>query len=68
MAEKEDGPFGSIARTIGGISLTVVVVVAVFAREHLCVAAWIVAALTAMGIFPGLVASKRRWACRTVRV
>ncbi len=58
MAEQKGNPFVGIAGVIGGISLSIVVMVAVLAKDQLSVAAWIVAALAIMGIGLGFFASK----------
>jgi len=58
MAEQKSNPAVAIAGVIGGISLSIVVVILVFSREQLPVAAWIVGALAVMGIGLGFFASK----------
>jgi hypothetical protein len=58
MAEQKSNPVVGIAGVIGGISLCIVAVIAIFAKDQLSVAAWIVAALAAMGIGLGIFASK----------
>jgi hypothetical protein len=58
MAEQKGNPVVGIAGVIGGISLCIVAVIAIFAKDQLSVAAWIVAALAAMGIGLGIFASK----------
>jgi hypothetical protein len=58
MTEIKRNPVVGIASILGGISLCVVAVIAIFAREQLWVAIWIVAALAAMGIGLGFFASK----------
>jgi len=52
-------PFIGIAGSIGGISVGVVALVAIFATDHMAAAAWIVGALAIMGIALGYFASKR---------
>jgi hypothetical protein len=59
MSEEKGTPFVGIAGTIGGISLAIVAILAVLAREHLMVAAWVVGALAIMGIFLGFSATKK---------
>ena len=58
MNEKKRNPVVGIASVLGGISLCIVAVIAIFAREQLWTAIWIVAALAAMGIGLGFFASK----------
>jgi hypothetical protein len=58
MAEKKSNPVVGIASVIGGISLCIVVIIAVLAKDQLSVAVWIVAALAIMGICLGFFASK----------
>jgi Zn-dependent protease len=60
MPEQKSNPAVAIAGVIGGISLSIVVVVLVFAREQLPVAAWIVGALAVMGIGLGFFATRVR--------
>jgi len=58
MAEQKRNPVVGIASVIGGISLCIVAVIAIFAKDQLSVAPWIVAALAIMGIALGFFASK----------
>lgn len=58
MAEKKGNPVVGIASVIGGISLCIVVIIAVLAKDQLSVAAWIVAVLAIMGICLGFFASR----------
>jgi len=58
MAEQKGNPVVGIASVIGGISLCIVAVIAIFAKDQLSVAPWIVAALSIMGIVLGFFASK----------
>jgi Zn-dependent protease len=58
MAEQKGNPIVSIASVIGGISVAIVAVIAVLAKDQLSVAPWIVAALAIMGIVLGFFASK----------
>ena len=59
MSEEKGSPFVGIAGTIGGVSLVVVTILAVLAKEQLMVAAWVVGALVVLGIFLGFAASKK---------
>jgi len=58
MADQKGNPVVGIASVIGGISLCIVVVIVIFAKDQLSVAAWIVAVLAIMGIGLGYFASK----------
>jgi hypothetical protein len=58
MANQKGNPVVGIASVIGGISLCIVAVIAIFAKDQLSVAPWIVAALAIMGIALGFFASK----------
>ena len=58
MAKQKSNPVVGIASVIGGISLCIVAVVAVLAKDQLVIAAWIVGALAVMGIGLGFFASK----------
>jgi hypothetical protein len=58
MAEQKGNPVVGIVSVIGGISLCIVAVIAIFAKDQLSVAPWIVAALAIMGIVLGFFASK----------
>jgi len=58
MAVDKRNPVVGIASVIGGISLCIVLVISIFAKDQLSVAAWIVAALAVMGIVLGFFASK----------
>jgi Zn-dependent protease len=58
MAEQKPNPAVSIAGVIGGISLCIVGVILVFAKDQLSIAAWIVAALAVMGLGLGFFASR----------
>ena len=52
-------PYMGIAGSIGGISVGIVALVAIFASDHMAAAAWIVGSLAAMGVALGYFASKR---------
>jgi len=58
VAGQKNHPAVGIAAVISGISLCIVVVIAIFARDQLSVAAWIVAALAVMGLGLGFFASQ----------
>ena len=56
----QTNPLVGIAGTIGGISIAIVTILAIFAKDQLYVAAWVVGALAIMGAVLGLVAHKRQ--------
>jgi hypothetical protein len=58
MAEQKGNPVVGIAGVIGGISLCIVVVILVFAKDQLSIAPWIIGALAIMGMALGFFASK----------
>ena len=58
MSEQKKNPLVGIAAVIGGISLCIVAVVAIFAKAQLMVAVWVVAALAVMGIGLGFFAAR----------
>lgn len=55
MAEKN--PLVQIAGVVGGMSVSVVALVVIFAKEQLWVAAVIVGGLVAMGVLMGVIAA-----------
>ena len=57
MADNQKHPSVAIAAIIGGVSLAIVVIIAILARDQLSIAAWIVAALAFMGMGLGYFAS-----------
>ena len=60
MTDNKDGnPFVGIAAIIGGISVAIVAIIAIFSGENLVVAAWIVGFLTIMGAVLGSMALKK---------
>ncbi len=58
MAGQKGNPVVGIASVIGGISLCIVAVIAILAKEELWVVPWVAAALAIMGIVLGSFASK----------
>ena len=52
-------PFVAIAGIIGGFSVGVVAIIAIFSSENIIVAAWVVGALAAMGAVLGSMALKK---------
>jgi drug/metabolite transporter (DMT)-like permease len=57
MADNQKHPSVAIAAIISGVSLVIVVIIAILARNQLSIAAWIVAALAVMGMGLGYFAS-----------
>ena len=57
---KQSNTYVGIAGTIGGISVAIVAVIAIFSAKNLYIAAWIVGALALMGIVLGAFASKAK--------
>ena len=58
MAEQKTNPVVAIAGVIGGISIAIVAIIAVLAKDQLPVAPWVIAPLAGMGIVLGYFASK----------
>ncbi|MBI1394675.1 MAG: hypothetical protein GC151_01755 [Betaproteobacteria bacterium] len=58
MSGQRGNPFVAIAGVTGGISLAIVVIVAVLARDYLPVVPWIIGALVVLGIALGYFASR----------
>jgi hypothetical protein len=58
MDKWKGNPFVGIASVVGAISLCIVVIITILAKDQLSVAAWIVATLAIMGIGLGFFASK----------
>ncbi len=50
MTDNQKHPSVAIAAIIGGVSLAIVVIIAVIARDQLSIAAWNVAVLAVIGI------------------
>ena len=55
MSEQTGNSLVGLAGTIGGFSVAIVAIIAIFAKEQLVVAPWIVGALVVMGIFLGMI-------------
>ncbi|MBT8043159.1 MAG: hypothetical protein KJN98_08320 [Pontiella sp.] len=61
MTDKKDGnPIVGIAVIIGGISIGIVAIIAIFSSENLKVAVWIIGFLSIMGIALGSMALKHQ--------
>ena len=59
MKEHKKDTIVGVAGVVGGISLCIVAILAIFAKDQLAVAPWIVAALAIMGIGLGYFASRK---------
>ena len=59
MTDRKKDTIVGIAGVTGGISLCIVLVVAIFAKEQLAVTPWIVLVLAAMGVGLGYFASRK---------
>ena len=61
MSEQEKGnPFVGIAAVIGGISIPIVAIIALFAKDQLMVAPWVIGVLAVMGVILGFMALKKQ--------
>ena len=60
MSEDRHSPFIGIASTVGGISVAIIAILAVLAKDQLFVGAWVVAALAVMGMYLGKVAGSNK--------
>lgn len=58
MAEQKRNPFVGIAGVIGGISVAIVAVMAILAKDQFWAVPWVVGALALMGMVLGFFASK----------
>ena len=58
MGAKKGNPFVGIAASLGGMSVGIVAILAVLARDQLMIAVWIVCAFTILGIGLGAMAWK----------
>ena len=59
MSEDRGNPFVAIAGIIGGISVAIVFIFVLFAKDQLMVAPWIVGVLAVMGAILGATARKK---------
>jgi ABC-type cobalamin transport system permease subunit len=59
MATEGKNPFVGIVGIIAGISVGIVALFVIFAREQVMYAAWIVGALVILGIILGLIAARK---------
>lgn len=60
MAEECKNPFVGIAGAVGGISIAIVAIFAIFAPEQLKYSPYVVGALALMGIFMGFFALRKK--------
>lgn len=58
--DKGQNPAVAVVGIVGGISLAVVAIFAIFVRSQMAVAAWIVTALALMGVIVAPLAGRRK--------
>ncbi|MBD3348999.1 MAG: hypothetical protein GF400_07365 [Candidatus Eisenbacteria bacterium] len=58
--DKQQNPAVAVVGIVGGVSMAIVVIFAVFVRSQMAVAAWIVSALALMGVIVAPLAGRRR--------
>jgi hypothetical protein len=56
---KQQSPAVAVVGIVGGISLAIVVIFAIFARNEMAVAGWIVSMLALMGVIVAPLAGRR---------
>jgi len=59
VCEDKGNPFVAIAGIVGGISVAIVAVIALFAKDQLMLAPWVVGVLALMGAILGAMARKK---------
>jgi hypothetical protein len=59
-SDKHESPAVAIVGIVGGISIAIVVIFAVFARDQMAIAAWMVGALALMGVIVAPLAGRRK--------
>ena len=59
-SDKHESQAVAIVGTVGGISIAIVVIFAVFARDQMAIAAWMVGALALMGVIVAPLAGRRK--------
>lgn len=58
--DKQQSPAVAVVGIVGGISLAIVVIFAIFVRGQMAVAAWIVSMLALMGVIVAPLAGRRK--------
>ena len=58
--DKQQSPAVAVVGIVGGISLAIVVIFAIFARSQMAIAGWIVAMLALMGVIVAPLAGRRK--------
>ena len=58
--DKQQSPAVAVVGIVGGISLAVVVIFAIFARSQMAIAGWIVSMLALMGVIVAPLAGRRK--------
>ena len=56
----QQSPAVAVVGIVGGISIAIVVIFAVFARNQMAIAAWMVSALALMGVIVAPLAGRRK--------
>ncbi len=60
MEKKEENPYVGIAGAVGGLTVAMVAIIAIFANQNIWVVAPVVASMSLLGILLGYFASKKR--------
>ncbi len=58
--DRQQSPAVAIVGTVGGISIAIVVIFAIFVRNQMAIAAWMVSALALMGVIVAPLAGRRK--------
>ncbi len=59
QGDRQQNPAVAIVAVVGGISLTIVIIFAIFAQSQLQIAAWMVGALALMGAIVAPLAGRK---------
>ena len=58
--DRQQSPAVAVVGIVGGISVAIVVIFAIFARNQMAIAAWMVSALVLMGVIVAPLAGRRK--------
>ena len=58
--DRQQSPAVAVVGIVGGISVAIVVIFAIFARNQMAIAAWMVSALSLMGVIVAPLAGRRK--------
>lgn len=58
--DRHQSPAVAVVGIVGGISLAIVAIFAIFARDQMAVAAWMVSVLVLMGVIVAPLAGRRK--------